>query len=257
MKVTVCELNAHPQHLEGEWQRLIDHVKTNGTDLVLLPEMPFSPWFGISASFDQVVWRSAVDAHERWLERLEELFPAIVLGSRPVDRNGIRLNEGFRWDREAGYTKVHDKYYLPDEPGFWEASWYSRGDGGFDPVLCASAKIGFAICTELWSFDQAARYGVTGVHIIATPRATPQSSLERWVVAGRAAAITSGTFSLSSNHVSTDKDPVHLGGQGWVIDPEGEVLAQTSPGEPFVTVELDLSLAEKAKKTYPRYVFSE
>jgi N-carbamoylputrescine amidase len=39
-----------------------------------------------------------------------------------------------------------------------------------------------------------------------------------------------------------------------VVSTDGEVMASTSPGEPFVTVDIDLALAERAKSTYPRYV---
>jgi N-carbamoylputrescine amidase len=39
-----------------------------------------------------------------------------------------------------------------------------------------------------------------------------------------------------------------------VIDPDGAVLATTTPDDPFVTIQIDLDLARKAKTTYPRYV---
>jgi N-carbamoylputrescine amidase len=47
---------------------------------------------------------------------------------------------------------------------------------------------------------------------------------------------------------------VDCGGLGWVIDPEGEVLATTTVDDPFVTVDVDLDVARRAKATYPRYV---
>lgn len=255
MKVTVCELNADPKTLANAWDGLVDHVKAHESDLVLLPEMPFCPWFGASLEFNEKVWQSSIATHDIWQERLVDLAPAVVFSTRPVNVGGQRLNEGFRWENEAGYTKVHHKYYLPNEPGFWEANWYSRGDGTFDPLQSTGAKIGFAICTELWMFDQARLYGKQGVHMIVTPRATSVTTLERWVVGGRAAAITSGAFSLSSNHVSTEEDEVQLGGQGWIIAPDGEVLGLTSKEEPFLTREIQLSVADAAKETYPRYVF--
>jgi N-carbamoylputrescine amidase len=37
-----------------------------------------------------------------------------------------------------------------------------------------------------------------------------------------------------------------------VISPEGELLGQTSKARPFVTVDIDLSEADSAQKTYPR-----
>ncbi len=126
---------------------------------------------------------------------------------------------------------------------------------GGSPLQCGSARVGFEICTELWAFDRARLYGKDSIHLIVTPRATPRTTLDKWLVGGRATAITSGAFSLSSNHVSSATDAVHLGGQGWVIAPDGEVLGLTSQEQPFVTMELDLSVAEQAKLTYPRYVF--
>ncbi|MDQ3699184.1 MAG: carbon-nitrogen hydrolase family protein [Gemmatimonadota bacterium] len=255
MKVTVCELSDRPDAFTSDWERLVAYVRSQRSELVLLPEMPFYPWFGASPVFEAHIWEAAVAAHDAWQERLVELAPAIVLGTRPINRGGQRLNEGFCWVQEVGYRIAHHKYYLPDEAGFWEASWYSRGDGSFTPLQCGSARVGFEICTELWAFDRARLYGKDSIHLIVTPRATPRTTLDKWLVGGRATAITSGAFSLSSNHVSSATDAVHLGGQGWVIAPDGEVLGLTSQEQPFVTMELDLSVAEQAKLTYPRYVF--
>jgi N-carbamoylputrescine amidase len=255
MKVTVCELNDRPDELARQWEQLVVHVKNQRSELVLLPEMPFCPWFGDTPVFETAVWQSAVAAHDLWQVRLAELAPAIVLSTRPVNREAQRLNEGFSWEQATGYRAAHHKYYLPNEEGFWEASWYSRGDGGFIPIQCGAARIGFEICTELWSFEHALQYGKEGVHIIVTPRATSQATSDKWLVGGRATAVVSGAYSLSSNHVSFGSDPVHFGGQGWIIGPEGEVLGLTSQGRPFVTIEIALEVADMAKHTYPRYIF--
>jgi predicted amidohydrolase len=254
MKVTVCELNDKPDDFAHEWEQLVAHVKSQSSQLVLLPEMPFCPWFAFAPAFEPEVWQSAVTAHDVWQERLSELAPAIVLGSRPVNREEQRLNEGFVWEQQGGYRAARHKYYLPNEPGFWEASWYSRGDGKFTLLQCGGARIGFQICTELWSMEQARLYGKEGASIIVTPRATGKATLDKWLVGGRAAAIVSGAFSLSSNRVSFEGNPVHFGGQGWIVDPDGGVLGLTSRERPFTTVDIDLSAAERAKQTYPRDV---
>jgi N-carbamoylputrescine amidase len=253
ISVTVCELSDDADGFERDWEQLVAHVEAAKSDLVLLPEMPFCPWFAWRPDFDLSVWQDAVVVHDRWLERLVELQPAIVLGTSPVNRGDQRLNEGFCWTKTNGYQVAHHKYYLPNEPGFWEANWYGRGDGSFTPTRCGEASVGFEVCTDLWAFERARAYGKAGAHLIVTPRATPKTSLEKWLVGGRATAITAGAFSLSSNHVATAADPVHLGGQGWIVGPEGDVLGVTSREQPFVTAQLDLNIADQAKHTYPRY----
>jgi N-carbamoylputrescine amidase len=105
-----------------DWEALAAHVKAEGSQLVVLPEMPFAPWFALSPHYDASVWQSAVKAHETWLSRLAELAPAAVIATRPVNSGGKRLNEGFVWDQAGGYRAAHHKYYLPDEEGFWEAT---------------------------------------------------------------------------------------------------------------------------------------
>ncbi len=52
----------------------------------------------------------------------------------------------------------------------------------------------------------------------------------------------------------SDGSALEWGGLGWVIGPDGDVLATTTRDEPFVTVEVDLEAARAAKWTYPRYV---
>lgn len=253
MKVTVCELRTEPSGLAEDWAALVQHVQAHGSQGVLLPEMPFSPWFALTQIFDLSVWQAAVEVHEHWLARLPELGAAVVMSSRPVNRNGLRFNEGFVWQAARGYGAVHDKYYLPEDEGFWEASWYQRGNGKFTLAEAAGLKFGMVICTELWFLQRARAYGLAGAHIIATPRATGKPTVDKWLAGGRVQAVVSGAYSLSSNHVSDDPN-LDLGGQGWVIDPDGQVLALTSRQQPFATVEIDLARAEAAKQTYPRYV---
>lgn len=45
-----------------------------------------------------------------------------------------------------------------------------------------------------------------------------------------------------------------FGGQGWIVGPDSEVLGLTSTERLFMTLEIDLDEAERAKLTYPRYV---
>lgn len=250
MRVTVCELNDERPRFEEDWNRLVAHARDNASELVVLNEMPFSTWFGVTPDFDMSIWQAVVAEHDAWLPRLKELEGATVISSRPVTQGTRRLNEGFVWNAKGGYRATHLKYYLPDEAGVWEASWYQKGDGRFDLASIQSSKIGFLICSELWAMSRAQTYGKAGAHLLVTPRATGQTTVEKWLTGGRAAAIVSGAFSLSSNRISDTA----FGGGGWIINPEGEVLGLTSCDRPFVTVEIDPGEAARAKTTYPRYV---
>ena len=253
MRVTVCELPNDSAPLAEAWEALVEHTTTQDSEVVLVPEMPFHPWVGWTKEVDPGQWDAAVAAHDAYLGRLDELGAPVVLGSRPVVDGGRRLNEGFVWV-EGAYTGGHRKWYLPDEDGFWEATWYDRGDTDFSTIATPHGPAGLLICTEIWFNQHARTQGQEGAWLIANPRATEWSSRDKWLSGGIAAAVMAGAFCLSSNRSGRDATGLHWGGKGWVIDPDGTVLATTSEDEPFATVDIDLLDAERAKVTYPRYV---
>jgi N-carbamoylputrescine amidase len=61
-------------------------------------------------------------------------------------------------------------------------------------------------------------------------------------------------FSIRPNRAGTDSRGQTFGGAGWIIDPNGDVLAKTSADSPVVSLELDLDSVERAQKQYPCYV---
>lgn len=255
MNVTVCELPNNWTTNPVYWERLIDHLKSESSDLLLLPEMPFFEWITRSKEKDIVVWEEAITAHDQWISRLEELPVETIIGSRPTIDTNRALNNGFVFTSGNGLIPVHDKYYLPDEPGYWEASWYDRGDGSFNCFTVNGITIGFLICTELWFTARAREYLAQGIDILVCPRATPLTAKDIWVTGGKAAAIVSGAFCLSSNYNGPNTRVEDFGGTGWIIEPErGDVLGLTSNDRPFLTLPIDTDKAKSAKKTYPRYV---
>lgn len=155
---------------------------------------------------------------------------------------------------ETGYRPAHYKCFLPNEEDFWEAEWYSHGDGSFTPVQCGAARVGFQIspsCGRWTRPEPTASRASTSLQLrgpLHIPPCRNGSSAARQRPSVRA---------LSRFHriTSARPDPVHLGGQGWIVSPDGELLAITSREQPIASADLDLTAAERAKTTYPRYVF--
>jgi len=229
-------------------------VAQEAADLVVLPEMPFSPWLPDSRRVDPGAWDRAVATHEEALGRLADLGARVVVGSRPVTAPEGRFNESFVWADGQLLAPVHRKTFLPDEEGYWEASWYGRGPVAFAPVDTPLGRIGVVLCTELWFFEHARALGRQDVDLLLVPRATPALSVPKWVAGGTAAAVVSGAFCISANH-SGRYPSAHMGGGSWIIEPEeGGLVALTAADRAVVTAELDLEVARTAKRTYPRYV---
>ncbi|GCE07266.1 carbon-nitrogen hydrolase family protein [Dictyobacter aurantiacus] len=251
MKVTVCEFPDERKAFAQVWEEFVVYVREQRSELVLLPELPFSAWFARTPSFDEQVWQRAQREHDEGMGALSALSPATVLGTHLVTEEGRHFNRGFCWTPDVGYQGVHDKYYFPNEEDFYERNWFDRNRRDFSLVRPGGElAIGFLICTEVMFNEWARYYGRQGANIIAAPRASSMN-YERWIVALRMAAIASGAFVISSNRVDE-----HLFlGRGVIINPEGEVLAVTSRQEPFITLDIDLEESARAKRSYPRDVW--
>jgi len=252
MRVTVCELPHEPDALERAWSALCAHTAREGSELVLLPELAMVEPLWETEQLDLARWRAAEACCDGWLPRLPELRAAYVVGTRPRTVDGKRFNEGYLSLADGSATPLRRKRFLPDEAGNWEARWFDRGDALFPPFRAGAMSFGLNVCTELWALESYAEYARRGVHAILSPRATAAATTGKWLAAGTVSAVRSGAFSLSSNRV----DPTGAcGGVGWIIDPDGRLLATTSRDAPFVTLDVDLGASTAARASYPRYVF--
>lgn len=253
VRITVCELpDFESSSFEAQFDALVEHANANDSDLVVLPEMPFSAWLAAEEPGEnvQATWNDAADTHAEWLAKLDAFRDATVVGSRPTVTGDRRLNEAFV--RTTEETRgVHLKHYLPDEPGFWEASWYEAGGEPFEPVECAGVETGMLVCTDLWASHEVRAYGEAGVELLLNPRVTEQRTTEKWLAGSQTMGVLAGAYLASSNR-SGKAGGVTFGGSGWVTSPDGTVLARTDSDHPFATVEVEPDVADAAKSTYPR-----
>ena len=252
MRVTVCELPHELDALDAAWSALCDHTATEGSELVVMPEFVFIEPLWLLDHFDAVAWLHAEAVADVWLQRLPELRARFVVGTRPVAEGDRHFNEGFLWSRDNGLVPLRRKHYLPDEPGGFEARWFDRGAATFPVYTAGNLSFGLNICTELWALDTYRNYTAADVAAIIAPRATAASTTGKWLSLGTVAAVASGCYCLSSNRVQPDGV---CGGVGWIIEPDGALIARTSSVEQFCTRDIDPLRSKQARLTYPRYVF--
>jgi N-carbamoylputrescine amidase len=241
VKITVCQLHSAGEALEHDWSRLLAHARSEHSELVLLPEMPFCPWLAESASFTAHSWYAAVAAHDQFEARFPEISPTSLAGTRPVDFGNGRHNVAFLWDAERGLRTIHAKSHLENREGAWEPVWYVSSPADYTAVEIGSSRSAFLIGAELLASDAVEQYSRDGVTLILTPRSTPAADLKQWLEVARSAAQRGHFFCVSSNRAPD--------GGGWVIDPEGNVMATTDEARPFVTVDLQFPVLRRVART--------
>lgn len=254
MKLGVCEAPANMPSGSAEWQTLSRQVREAQADLFLLNEMPFGTWISCGCEPDGAILSASRHEHEIGLEHLSELGAPVVLGTHPTFEDRCSVNQAFVWRADKGIDAVHTKQFFPNEEGYFEARWFQRGATHFELADLGGLKVGFLICTEVMFNEWARYYGRQGAHVIAVPRAVGRESLRRWKTAMSMAAIVSGCYVISSNRAGFSADGQEFGGCGWIFDPSGDLIAETSTESPVVTAEFDATAVAHAQQEYPCYV---
>ena len=141
MRVTVCELPHEPEALAAAWAGT---VRAHGRDIVRAGAAAGvrdgRAGVGGRALRPGPLGRRPGARARSGCQRLPELRAAHVVGTRPVTIDGRPFNQGFLWSAAGGLTPLRRKFFLPDEPGSWEARWFDRGDPDF-PAFHAGALI--------------------------------------------------------------------------------------------------------------------
>jgi N-carbamoylputrescine amidase len=252
VKISVCQLPDELSTRDLAWKRLVRRLDNDRPDIALLNEMPFGPWVSRHATPDESATAVTLLEHEIALNSMAALTTAII-SSRPV-RNARKLaNEAFLM-AHGDYQAIHHKHYFPQEPGFFEASWFAPARPGFDVAEFRGVRIGVLLCTELMFSEWARHYRRQGAHVIVCPRASG-TSMTYWDAAARMAAIVSGCYVLSSNRAARapDSEP-RFGGRGFAYSPTGELIGETSEAVPFLCVDIDRQLVAETQRKYPCYL---
>lgn len=247
MRIAFCELpDGTMPHDEG-WARLSARVAAESPDLMVMNELPFGPWLAAAAEADPVRAAASVDLHRDGVAALRALNARAVLTSAPALSQGRLVNEAVLVEPDDCRV-IHQKQYFPDEPGFYEARWFSATRPGFAPVAVGELVVGVLLCSELMFNEWARHYRRCDANVIAVPRATG-SSHARWKTAAAMAAIVSGCYVVSSNRVGGG-----FGGKGFALAPTGELIAETDAEDPVRSIEIDLTEVRRAQASYPCYL---
>lgn len=240
MKVTVCQLHDESDLFASDWEALAEHVSSERSELVVLPQMPFCPSFLERHRFDFATWQAALAAHDAGEKRLHELAPAMVVSSRPMDFGDERYHEAFLWGEGKGVRTLHGESVANEH----EEPWYLASTPDFIPMEAATVLLGVLFYSEFDRVAELERYAHEGVALIVTPRSVVADESENCRESARRLALASGTYLLSSNRVSDD---ARFDGGGWIIDPAGRVLCQTDSQRPFATLEVNAAPGPRVK----------
>jgi len=232
--------------------RRLREARGAGAQLAALPELPLDPWYPATREVQDDEAEPPEGPRAQLLAEAARLAGVGLLGGAIVrdPGSGRRLNRALLFDASGTLVATHDKLHLPSEEEFWESDHYEPGDEAAQPIDGFGLALGIQICSDLNRPEGSHLLGALGAEVILCPRATPPSSYARWLLVGRANALTSSAYVVSINRPLEPGLP--FGGGSFVVAPDGEVLLESA--DPVSMIELKREALTEARRDYPGYL---
>ncbi|MEM7303601.1 MAG: carbon-nitrogen hydrolase family protein [Pseudomonadota bacterium] len=186
--------------------------------------------------------------HEIWLH----------IGSTAILRDdGKVANRAFVFAPDGALISTYDKIHMFDVDLDNGESWRESAiyESGTRSVLtrAAGATIGLGICYDVRFPALANTYAQNGAEVLTFPACfTRQTGRAHWHTLMQARAIENGAYVISAAQGGDHEDGRETFGHSIIVDPWGEVIADSCNEEPGVVVaEIDLDAVKAARSKVP------
>ncbi len=242
---------------------MIEQAVGEGAELICTPEVTNC----VSASRARQIAVLESEAKDQTLAAFREAAARhgrhLLLGSiglKTEDADGRFANRSFLIGPSGEILARYDKIHMFDVQ-VSETETY-RESAGYRPgnvsVLAETplAKIGLTICYDVRFPHLHRGLAKAGAQIITVPAAfSPGTGPAHWQPLLQARAIETGCFVLApaqcGTHSATEGRTRSSHGHSLVVSPWGEVLADGGSGPGVITVDLDLSHVDDARRKIP------
>jgi agmatine deiminase len=164
--------------------------------------------------------------------------------------SGKFFNSAVTIGEEGKILGVYRKVHIPNDPYFYEKSYFEPGNSGYQVYQTPHARISVLICYDQWFPEPARINALKGADIIFYPTAigtikgctSPDGDWhDAWKTVQRAHAIANGVHVAAVNRVGEEGQLKFWGGS-FACDSFGKVLKEASAEKEEVLVaKLDLS----------------
>ena len=258
MRITLAQVDAHLGDIDANVElaaEVIGEATNASSDLVVFPELHLSG-YNVGAVDDDLSMRP----DDPRIEKLARLAGSagLLVGfvesgpQGPHTYNSTAVYQGGR------LVHVHRKLYLPTYAPFEERNHFTPGPTLRAFSLEPDTRMAVLVCNDAWQPQLAFLATQDGARVLLVPAASAQSrfpehydSHEYWHDITHFYGRMFQVFVVFVNRVG-DEGPLRFWGGSHVIDPWGNVVAESSQGDPqSLTVDLDLAEVRRRRRQVP------
>ena len=263
MKIAILQTKVYAEKEKNirQLEEILASGRTEGTDLVTLPEMFACPYetgnFPLYAEAEGgPSWQALSALAKKYGIYLSAgSMPEAVKAKSPSEKDRV-YNTAYVFDREGKQIGKHRKAHLFDinvEGGqcFKESDTLSPGEriGCFDTEF---GKIGLCICYDFRFPETARLMALDGAKVILVPAAFNMTTgPAHWELMFRQRAVESQCYVIGTAPARNPDSSYISWGHSIAVDPWGTILTQMDEKEGIRIIEIDLDYADKVRRELP------
>jgi len=240
----------------------IREAVARGAQIICLQELFATEYFCKTQNHDFFALAEPVSGNTGiWAQKLSAELKIVIIASFFEKRTeGLYHNTALVTDADGCLLGIYRKSHIPDDPGFNEKFYFTPGDTGYKVFNTRFAKVGVLICWDQWYPEAARITALKGAEVLFYPTAIGwlkdepesiyQEQYDAWQTVQRGHAIANGLYVVAVNRCGTEEETVFWGGS-FVSSPFGKILYQASVNEEVIVSDLDLSLIDATRTTWP------
>lgn len=234
-------------------------ASARGARLIVFPELVLDRFFpqrrgdtdsdGTARGFAETIPGPST---RRIADLARELELVTVFNLYEIDERGLTFDSSPVFDADGALLGVTRMIHITEYENFFEKDYYEPGDRGAPVYETAVGRVGVAICYDRHYPELMRALGVGKADIVLIPQAGsvgewPEGMYEAEV---RTAAFQNGYFAALCNRVG-EEERLTFGGESFVTDPEGRVIARGKSGEDDLVI-ANLKIDQVADSTARR-----
>jgi agmatine deiminase len=232
--------------------QMVRRAARRGARIICLQELYRSLYFPQQARRNREAMAESIPGQSTNVfgELARELGVVIIVPIFERTPGGKFYNSAVVIDHRGKLLPTYRKMHIPQDPLFYEKSYFQPGDQGWQVYQTKFATFAVLICYDQW-FPEAARAAtLAGAEIIFYPtaignvvgyRSADGDWHDAWETVMRGHAIANGVHVVAVNRVGRE-DRLRFWGQSFACDSFGKILKRASAArEEVMIAKLDLS----------------
>lgn len=176
----------------------------------------------------------------------------IIGGTAATEEGSAIYNRTYSFDPDGNEYPSYDKINLfsinSTKQDIDESKVYTKGEKIVDFKLTDQWHVGLSVCFDLRFSSHYKELFKRKSNIITVSSAfTVPTGRAHWEVLLRSRAIETQSYVIASDQVGVHNDKITTYGHSMVVDPWGEVIANSEKSVGYICVDLDFDLVKKVR----------